>query len=126
MLILLTVMITKTTEIGVILGLWLVSQITPQAESVFGMLLEYGVSFALLGLIALIFYREWKSSDVYNKNRDKALEGLIENNTEAMGNTKKAIDDMRSEQKNFRQELRNIHGLVKDNTSLIREWRKSD
>ena len=126
MLILLTVMTTKITEIGVILGLWLVSQITPQAESVFGMLLEYGVSFALLGLIALIFYREWKSSDVYNKNRDKALEGLIENNTEAMGNTKKAIDDMRSEQKNFRQELRNIHGLVKDNTSLIREWRKSD
>ena len=126
MLILLSVMITKTTEIGVILGLWLVSQITPQAESVFGMLLEYGVSFALLGLIALIFYREWKSSDVYNKNRDKALEGLIENNTEAMGNTKKAIDDMRSEQKNFRQELRNIHALVKDNTSLIREWRKSD
>ena len=126
MLILLSVMITKTTEIGVILGLWLVSQITPQAESVFGMLLEYGVSFALLGLIALIFYREWKSSDVYNKNRDKALEELIQNNTEAMGNTKKAIDDMRSEQKNFRQELRNIHGLVKDNTSLIREWRKSD
>ena len=126
MLILLSVMITKTTEIGVILGLWLVSQITPQAESVFGMLLEYGVSFALLGLIALIFYREWKSSDVYNKNRDKALEGLIENNTEAMGNTKKAIDDMRAEQKNFRQELRNVHGLVKDNTSLIREWRKSD
>jgi len=126
MLILLTVMITKTTEIGVILGLWLVSQITPQAESVFGMLLEYGVSFALLGLIALIFYREWKSSDVYNKNRDKALEGLIENNTEAMGNTKKAIDDMRAEQKNFRQELRNVHGLVKDNTSIIREWRKSD
>ena len=126
MLILLTVMITKMTEIGVILGLWLVSQITPQAESVFGMLLEYGVSFALLGLIALIFYREWKSSDVYNKNRDKALEGLIENNTEAMGNTKKAIDDMRDEQKNFRQELRNVHGLVKDNTSIIREWRKSD
>ena len=126
MLILLTVMTTKITEIGVILGLWLVSQITPQAKSVFGMLLEYGVSFALLGLIALIFYREWKSSDVYNKNRDKALEGLIENNTEAMGNTKKAIDNMRDEQKNFRQELRNIHGLVKDNTSLIREWRKSD
>ena len=126
MLILLTVMTTKITESGVILGLWLVSQITPQAESVFGMLLEYGVSFALLGLIALIFYREWKSSDVYNKNRDKALEGLIENNTEAMGNTKKAIDDMRDEQKNFRQELRNIHALVKDNTSLIREWRKSD
>jgi hypothetical protein len=119
-------MITKMTEIGVILGLWLVSQITPQAESVFGMLLEYGVSFALLGLIALIFYREWKSSDVYNKTRDKALEELIQNNTEAMGNTKKAIDDMRAEQKNFRQELRNIHGLVKDNTSLIREWRKSD
>ena len=126
MLILLTVMITKMTEAGVILGLWFVSQITPQAESVFGMLLEYGVSFALLGLIALIFYREWKSSDGYNKTRDKALEELIENNTEAMGNTKKAIDDMRAEQKNFRQELRNIHGLVKDNTSLIREWRKSD
>ena len=126
MLILLTVMTTKITEAGVILGLWLVSQITPQAESVFGMLLEYGVSFALLGLIALIFYREWKSSDVYNKNRDKALEELIQNNTEAMGNTKKAIDDMRAEQKNFRQELRNVHGLVKDNTSLIREWRKSD
>ena len=126
MLILLTVMTTKITEIGVILGLWLVSQITPQAESVFGMLLEYGVSFALLGLIALIFYREWKSSDVYNKTRDKALEGLIKNNTEAMGNTKRAIDSMRDEQKNFRQELRNIHGLVKANTSLIREWRKSD
>ena len=126
MLILLFVMTTKITEIGVILGLWLVSQITPQAESVFGMLLEYGVSFALLGLIALIFYREWKSSDVYNKTRDKALEGLIKNNTEAMGNTKRAIDSMRDEQKNFRQELRNIHGLVKANTSLIREWRKSD
>ena len=126
MLILLFVMTTKMTEAGVILGLWLVSQITPQAKSVFGMLLEYGVSFALLGLIALIFYREWKSSDVYNKNRDKALEGLIKNNTEAMGNTKRAINSMRDEQKNFRQELRNIHGLVKDNTSLIREWRKSD
>ena len=122
MTLLLTAMMTKLMKSGFLLTIWVVMQISPQAETVFGRLLEYGVSFALLSIIAFIFYREWKSSEGYNKTRDQSLEDLIENNTEAMNNTKHAIDDMRDEQEAFRKELRGIHGLVKDNTSRIDKW----
>ena len=119
MTLLLTVTMTKLMKSGFLLTIWFVMQISPRAETVFGRLLEYGVSFALLAIIAFIFYREWKSSDGYNKNRDEVLEDLIRNNTEAMYNTKNAIDDMSGEMKTFRQELKSINGLVKANTSRI-------
>ena len=122
MTLLLTAMITKLMKSGFLLTIWFVMQISPRAETVFGRLLEYGVSFALLAIIAFIFYREWKSSEGYNKNRDEVLEDLIRNNTQAMDNTKNAIDDMSGEMKTFRQELKTIHNNVKTNTSRIDKW----
>ena len=64
-------------------------------------------SIGLLVVLVIMLYREWKGSKQYNEERDKRLEELVKNNTDALNS--------------FREEIKMIHRRIDENRRKIDE-----
>ena len=99
------IIMQKITQIGLLLTSGIFYTVTQLDGNIIGKAFDQLFSIGLLCILAYMLYKEWKSSQKYNEERDERLEKIVENNTKALNQ--------------FRDEFRNIHGRIDKNENRI-------
>jgi len=99
------IIMQKITQICILLTSGIFYTVAQLDGSIIGKAFDQLFSIGLLCILAYMLYKEWKSSQKYNEDRDKRLEQIVENNTKALNQ--------------FRDEFSNIHGRIDKNENRI-------
>jgi hypothetical protein len=104
------IIMQKLIQIGVLLSSGVLYVLNQFDVEIIGKAFDQMFSLGLLCVLAYLLYKEWKASQEYNEERDKRLEKLVENNTEALNN--------------FSKEFKAVHDRIDHNRDLIFSHKK--